>query len=361
MKVVYSFNKRGYEAERWSAEIRAASDENVQFIPFNHDRYLSPDLYSDSVKLDRLYQTEDARLMALYRDFETCVRDHAADATIVINSPPYHPDFLRKIDLYKVLYSTDDPGATYMRTVPYLHAYHHVFFLSPSYSRDMTLEEKIRYCGIANVDWLPLGVFDFEFDTSKTDDTILKHGRDIDVVYVGSFFRQKLELIAKVKKALGKKVRIHGFYKLKHNLYFMARYGYPGLITPVGYQDRVHLYQRAKIGFNIHWNEYGLGNQRLFHLPANGVMQISDCADYLGRVFTPGQEVVGYRGADDLIDQIRYYLEHDETRQAIALSAFRRTMREYRFRDVTRRAGEMIRKGMANAGGHVRTGATRFL
>ncbi len=346
MKIVYSFNKNGYEAECWEREIRAASDREFLFIPFNHDPYLDPHLYSDSVKLDWLYQARDARLMRMYQDFEGCIRDHGAEAVIVTNCPPYHPDFLRKIDVYKVLYSGDDPGATYMRNIPYLHAYHHVLFMSPSYSADMTLEEKMRYCGMVNADWLPIAVFDFEFETTKTEDTILAHERDIDIIYIGSFFRQKLELIAKIKKAFGKKVRIHGFFRPKHNLYFVARYGFPGWVTPIDFKERVSLYQRAKIGFNIHWNEYGLGNQRLFHLPANGVMQISDCGDYLDRVFEPGREIVGYRGADDLIDKLRYYLAHDDARQEIALRAFRKTMNEYRFGTVTRRAGELIRKGM---------------
>lgn len=351
MKIVYSFNKTGYEAECWEKEIRSASNEDYSFVPFNHEPYLDSNLYMDSVKLDRLYQARDVRLMRMYREFEGRVREEAADAVIVTNCPPYHPDFLRRIDTYKVLYSGDDPGATYMRNIPYLHAYDHVLFMSPSYSPDMTLEQKMRYCGMVNADWLPIAVFDFEFDTSKNEDTILSHERDIDVIYIGSFFRQKLELIAKVKRGLGRRARIHGFFRPKHNLYFIARHGYPGWVSPVGFQDRMRLYQRTKLGFNIHWNEYGLGNQRLFHLPANGVMQISDCADYLDRVFEPGREIAGYRSADDLIDKLRYYLAHDEARQEIALCAFRRTMSEYRFRTVTRRAGELIRKGMARGRG----------
>jgi spore maturation protein CgeB len=346
VKIVYSFNKSGYEADCWEREIRGASDRDVLFIPFNHDPYLDPYLYSDSVKLDRLYQARDARLMRMYQDFEGCIRDQAADAVIVTNSPPYHPDFLCKIDVYKVLYSGDDPGATYMRNIPYLHAYDHVLFMSPSYSPDMTLEEKMRYCGMVNADWLPIAVFDFEFDTNKTADTILAHERDIDIIYIGSFFRQKLGLIAKVKKAFGRRAQIHGFFKPKHNFYFITRYRYPGWVTPVGVQERVRLYQRAKIGFNIHWNEHGFGNQRLFHLPANGVMQISDCADYHDRVFEPGREIVAYLGADDLIDKLKYYVGHDEERERIARRAFRRAMSEYRFRTVTRRAGELIRKGL---------------
>lgn len=347
MKIVYSFNKKGYEAESWEREITAASDSDFTFIPFNHGNFLDPNLYIDAVKLDQLYQMREPRLMKMYAEFEARVRDQPADAIIVTNCPPYHPDYLRRLPVYKVLYSGDDPGATYMRNIPYLHAYDHVFFMAPGYSRDMDLGEKMRYCGMVNADWVPIAVFDFEHDFRKTEETILSHARDVDVVYVGGFFPQKLDLLAKVKRALGRKVRMRGFFAPKHNLYFCLKYGYPGWIRPINFKERVRLYQSAKIGFNIHWNEYGLGNQRLFHLPANGVMQISDCPDLLDRVFQPGREIVGYVDFDDLIAKVRYYLDHDEVRRAIALEGYRRTMREYRFATVTRRAGNLIKQGMA--------------
>jgi spore maturation protein CgeB len=223
----------------------------------------------------------------------------------------------------------------------------------------MDLEEKMRYCGMVNADWVPLAVFDFEYDPSQTDQTILSHNRDLDVVYVGGFFRQKLDLLAKVKRALGRKVRMHGFFNLKHNVYFCLKHRYPGWMRPIGFKERVRLYQSAKIGFNIHWNDYGLGNQRLYHLPANGVMQICDCPSLLDRVFRSGREVVGYHDFDDLIEKLRFYLDHDEERKAIAFEGYRRTMREYRFAAVTRRVGKLIREGMARISWQLTRRSTR--
>ncbi len=345
MKIVYSFNKVGYEAECWEREIRFASNEKYAFIPFNHGPYLDPGLYTDAVKLDVLYQTRHQGLLKMYLEFESCVREHKVDAIIVTNCPPYHPDYLRKLPVYKVLYSGDDPGATYMRNIPYLHAYNHVLFMGPGYSPDMELAEKMRYCGMVNADWLPIAVFDFEFDCSQTESTILDHERDIDVIYVGGFFFQKLDLIARVKRAFGSRLRVHGFFRAKHNLYFIIKHGYPGWVRPVSFQERVRLYQRAKVGFNIHWNVFGLGNQRLFHLPANGVMQVCDCPSYLSRVFDV-DEAVGYENVDDLIDKLKYYIDHDDERKQIAFKAYRRVMTEYRFRAVTLRCAQLIEKGM---------------
>lgn len=350
MNIIYSFSKKNYEGMCWEREIKNSSTEEFTFIPFNHVHYLSPELYSDAVKLDQLYQTRHPGLLRMYADFESHVQERKADAIIVANCPPYHPDFLRKLDVYKILYSADDPGATYMINIPYLHAYNHVFYVAPSYSADMDMVEKMRYAGMVNADWLPISVFDFEYDATRTREMLSSQKRDIDIIYVGSFWRQKIEALVKVRKTFGRRFRLFGFFRFKHNMYLNVRYGYGDWIRPVSFEERVRLYQRAKIGFNIHWNNYGLGNQRLYHLPANGVMQICDCPEYLGKIYEIGKEVASYRNADDLIDKLAYYLEHEEERLQVAMQGYERTICEYRFASVTQRAGQLIREGMSRIG-----------
>jgi len=346
MIIIYSYAKTGYEGECWAREILAASNGEFSFIPFNHSRYLDLALITDAAKLDLVYQAKHPSLLRMYADFEALVREHKADAVIVCNCPPYHPDYLKNIPLYKVLFSADDPGATYLINIPYLHAYNHVFFVDPAYSADMDMQEKMRYCGMINADWVPISVFDFECSPEKSEQEIISSKRDIDIIYVGKFWRQKVELLCAVRKAFGRKFNMYGYLRLKHNLYLNIRHGFGDWVRPVSFQERVSLYQRAKIGINIHWNEFGLGNQRLYHLPANGVMQISDCSTHLDRIFKSGEEVVSYKGTDDLIERIAYYLDHEAERKEIALQGYRRTMNEYRFASVTRKAGQFIREGM---------------
>ena len=348
MKILYSFNKHGYEADCWERGIRAASDSKITFIPFNHEGFLKPKLYITAVNLDRLYQARDPGLMQMYDEFEECINKNHADAIIVNNCPPYHPDFLRRLKVYKVLYSGDDPGATYMRNIPYLHAYNHVFYLDPDYSEDMNMSEKMRFCGMKNENWVPHGVFDEDYDTIETEDTILAKERDIDIIYVGAPYIQKLALLAKVKKAFGRKCRLYGRFRLPWNMYYNLRYGWPGWMRRVSFPERTRLHQRAKIGFNVHWNEHGLGNQRLYYLPANGVMQICDSQQYLGKVFEVGKEVETYRDTDELIQKIRYYVEHDDERKKIALGGYRRTIKEYRFSDILRKSADYIIDGMTH-------------
>jgi spore maturation protein CgeB len=350
MRILYSFNKPGEEGECCAREIAGASSRDVTFVPFNHQAYLPPTLYSDATKLDGLFRAKHPRLMAMYADLTRALREQRIDAMIVANCPPYHPEFLRTLTgVYKVLYSADDPGATYLINIPYLHAYDHVFFVAPAYSRELSMREKMHYAGMSNADWLPIAVFDFECAPSRSAHEVRTQPRDIDVVYIGAFWRQKIETLATVRRALGRRFKVFGMFRSRHNVYVNAKYRAGMWVRPVSLKERVSLYQRAKIGINIHYNEYGLGNQRLFQLPANGAMQVCDCAPILDTVFEPGAEIVGYESSSDLIDVLQHYLAHDDERSEIAMRGYDRTMREYRFPTVTRRAAELIRAGMRRA------------
>ena len=351
MNIVYSFNKFGYEAKYWRQEIAAASEGEFRFVPFNHGPYLNPNLYLRAQLLDNLYFEKHPGLMRMYADFEKVLGDQSADAVIVDNCNPYHPDYLRTVSTYKALRIADGPISAYDRDFAYLHAFDHVLYHSPAYSPDMGMDEKLRYCGAANIDFWPLCLFDAAVDPSKTEDTILAGKRDIDILFIGALEVNKMPLIAKVKKAFGQRCRIHGLATIKKNLYFNAKYGLPGWVRPVEFDEYVPLYQRVKIGFNVHnRGDYTVGNYRLFELPANGVMQISDGGESLNDFFKVGEEIVGYRDGDDLIEKIRYYLDHDEDRRRIALSGYRRVMRDHRFRGRMRQAGELIRRGMSRSG-----------
>jgi spore maturation protein CgeB len=345
--IVYSFNKRGFEAEYWQHEIAAASNEQFTFIPFNHDRYLDPLLYIRAQLLDNLYYEKHTGLMQMYEELERIVGSSSADAVIVDTCPPYHPDYLRRQPYYKVLRVADGPLSAYDRDIPYLHAYDHVLYHSPAYSRDMGMAEKLTYCGVKNADLWPLALFDSACDPSKTETTILAGARDIDIIFIGALHPNKMPLVARVKKAFGSRCRIHGLASLKRNVYFNVRHGFPGLVRPIATEAYVPLYQRSRIGFNVHnRGDYTVGSYRLFELPGNGVMQLSDGGSYLDAFFDTRSEIVGYQNADDLIRKLEYYLKHDDERKAIALSGYRRVMRDHRIGYRLHQAGNLIQQGI---------------
>jgi spore maturation protein CgeB len=347
LKIVYSFNKKGYEAEYWQREIAAASDNAFQFIPFNHDPYLSINRYIRAQLLDDLYFEGHPGLKRMYSDFEATIKEHGVTAVIVDNCPPYHPDYLRKLPIYKVLRIADGPISAYDRDFAYLHAYDLVLYHSPAYSVDMGMAEKLRYCGANNVHFWPLAVFDGMCDVTQTEDSILARERDIDIIFIGTMHIGKMPLLSKVKKAFGRRCKMNGLTSWKRNLYFNIKYACPGWIRPVEGQAYVSLYQRAKIGFNVHnRGDFTVGSYRLFELPANGVMQISDGGQHLDQFFKVGEEIVSYNSADELIDLLRYYLANDEDRRRIALNSYRKVMRDHRIGARLRKAGELILDGM---------------
>src|SRR5438128_630887 len=239
MRILYSVNKRGYEADYWTREIAGASDTAYQFIPFNHDRYLDPWTYVRAQKLDELYFAQDARLLRLYADFENAITASGAEAVIVDNCFPYHPDYLRHIPLYKVLRTSDGPIVAYDRDFAYLHAYDHVLYHSPAYSRDLSMEEKLRYCGARNFDFCPLGLFDANYLPFASEDIVFGHDRDVDVIFIGAMHLNKMPFLARLKKALGRRLLLHGVTTLKRNVYFNLRYRLPAWVRPVPFNRYV--------------------------------------------------------------------------------------------------------------------------
>lgn len=351
LSIVYSFNKRGFEAEFWTREIAAASNDRYRFIPFNHDPYVQWSSYVRAQLLDNLYYDREPGLMRMYDDVRAVTERERAAAVLVDNGFPYHPDWLRNFDVYKVLRTSDGPLTAYDRDFAYVHAYDHVLYHSPAYSRDLAMREKLFYVGAKRADFWPFAVFDASFDPSRSEQDLFSRPRDIDVLFIGFPYRGKLPAFARAKKALGKRLVMHGF-DVRYNLYFNVKYGWPGWVKgrlQPG-PSFVNLYQRAKIGFNVHNRaEYTVGSYRLFELPANGVMQISDGGEYLKAFFEDGHEIVGYRDLDDMIDKIRYYLDHDDERMAIAQHGYRRTMRDHRIGHRLQQAGMLIEQGMKGA------------
>jgi hypothetical protein len=351
VNIIYSFNKHGFEADYWRGEIAAASDERTVFTPFNHGLYLDPQRYVRAQLLDNLYYARDRGLLRMYADLEELIEEKRAEALIVDNYFPYHPEFLRKLRIYKVLRTTDGPMTAYDRDFAYLHAYDHVLYHSPAYSRDLGMAEKLRYCGAWRADFLPLGSFDALCDPTRTSQNVLAGTRDIDVVFVGALHLNKMPLLAALKKAFGRRMKLRGLAGAKRNLYFNIKYGFPGWVTPLPFSQYVLLYQRAKIGINVHnRGDYTVGGYRLFDLPANGVMQISDGGEYLEQFFSVGEEVVAYRTADDLIEKVRFFLQNEAERKRIALNGFERVRRDYGIGKLLQKAADYILDGSAGRG-----------
>ena len=343
MKIIYSFNKTGFESEFWQREIAAASSGACTFIPFNHGSFLNPQAYVRAQLLEQLYVDRHPGLMEMYARLEVLIESQHPDALIVDNCFPYHPDWLKRLTLYKVLRTSDGPLTAYDRDFAYLHAYDHVLYHSPAYSAEMGMADKLAYCGAKRANFWPMALFDAMHDPSVDEKTLLGKPRDRDIIFIGALFPNKMHLLASLKKAFGGRFQLHGLAGWKKNLYFNVKYGLPGWVIPIAGEQYVPLYQRAKIGINVHnRGKYTVGNYRLFELPGNGVMQISDGGEYLSEFFKVGEEIESYETEEELIDKIQFYLNHDEARERIARAGYQRVVRDHRIKLRLRQAADII-------------------
>ena len=347
--ILYSHNKVGYERLFWEREIAGASTDEVRFVPFDHGKILSPSHYIQAQRLDTLWFRKDPKLLATYAALEEAIAREKAEALVVDNANPYHPEYLLTVPVHKVLRTSDGPMVAYERDFCYVHAFDQVLYHSCAYSFEMTMPEKLAYVGAKRADFWPLALFDAAWDASRTESEILSHPRDIDILFVGALHVDKMPTLAAVKRHFGSRCRLHGLTNWKKNLYFKVKHRAPGWVSPIAFEDYVGLYKRSKIGFNVHLRgDYTVGSFRIFELPANGVMQISDGGPYLGDFYEVGTEIQGFRGTDQLIGKIDHFLTHDRERRDHIVAAFRRTMRDHRIGHRMHQLDALIRDARAD-------------
>ena len=73
------------------------------------------------------------------------------------------------------------------------------------------------------------------------------------------------------------------------------------------------------------------GNIRLFEATGVGSLLVTDWKTNLHEIFEPGKEVIAYRTSEECVEMIRYYLEHETERQAIASAGQQRTLRDHTY------------------------------
>lgn len=94
-----------------------------------------------------------------------------------------------------------------------------------------------------------------------------------------------------------------------------------------------HVICNSKITLNHHIDvaEHYANNMRLYEATGVGTLLITDWKVNLHEMFEPGKEVIAYRTPEECRELIRYYLEHDEEREAIARAGQQRTLREHTY------------------------------
>jgi len=145
-----------------------------------------------------------------------------------------------------------------------------------------------------------------------------------DVVFVGTGFIERCNLLAGVDWA-GIDLGLYGSWSLLGSRNKLRQY-IAGDVVPNNVTAA--LYRAAKIGLNIHRTSMGFGryaphyegaeslNPRCYELAACGSFFLSDYRAELEDVF--GDTVPTFNTSEELAEMTRYYLDHDDEREAIA-------------------------------------------
>jgi spore maturation protein CgeB len=70
---------------------------------------------------------------------------------------------------------------------------------------------------------------------------------------------------------------------------------------------------------------------RNFEVPGCGGFLLTGPADDLERYYEGGAEIVVFLTVDELVDQVRHYLAHEDERRAVAEAGYERTVREHTY------------------------------
>ncbi|MGH9943540.1 MAG: CgeB family protein, partial [Pyrinomonadaceae bacterium] len=106
---------------------------------------------------------------------------------------------------------------------------------------------------------------------------------------------------------------------------------------PLSDLEMIQMYSRSKInlGFstcgNTHLAEERILQIRLrdFEVPMSGGFYMVEYMEELEEFFEIGREIVCYTGPEDLADKIKYYLRHDDEREAIRRAGHERCLRDH--------------------------------
>lgn len=175
-----------------------------------------------------------------------------------------------------------------------------------------------------------------------------------DVTFVGQLYGKRGKIVEQIKKA-GIKIECWGkgwpngkisqermikiFSQSKINLNFTER-------CEFGLKSIIRIFLSRKNDKSIQANNprYWIDNLkslwserqneikgRNFEIPGCNGFLITGDADNLRDYYEDGKEIVIYKNTKDLIDKIKYYLEHNEEREVIAKAGYERTLWDYTY------------------------------
>jgi spore maturation protein CgeB len=147
----------------------------------------------------------------------------------------------------------------------------------------------------------------------------------------------------RIKRVLGKLFSPEGRLVLRHNLMRLLGVGKPVHLpsktvgAPLSDEDMIRMYSRSRInlGFSSCGETHISGERILqvrlrdFEVPMSGGFYMVEYMEELEEFFEFGKEIICYTSREDLAEKIKYYLVHDEEREAIRHAGYERCLRDH--------------------------------
>src|SRR5262252_2070073 len=92
---------------------------------------------------------------------------------------------------------------------------------------------------------------------------------------------------------------------------------------------RILAASKMVVNYHIDIAQSYANNMRLFEATGTGALLVTDWKKNLHEMFELGKEAIAYRTPEECVEQVRYYLEHEEEREKIALAGQQRTLQEH--------------------------------
>ncbi len=290
-------------------------------------------------------QVEAAEVrVAAAEEMHVQAADFRPDAVLVMNGlhifPPDHleqVDAIRNLGIPTSIWFVDDPYVTDL-TVRVAPRYDYVF------THERTCIPLYQSLGCAEVHHLPLAA---HFDIFKP--MAVPQQYRTDICFIGVAFWNRVAIFDQIAPYLAdKRVLIGGGLWERMNRYStISKFVHDGWIDV---RETAKYYNGAKIVINLHRsaeagtdNLNGMNwpaesvNPRTFELSSCATLQLTDLRSELSEHYTVGSEIAVFENAEQLVQQLEYYLTHDEERLRIAVQGYKRTIKDHTFRDRIRK------------------------
>jgi len=95
------------------------------------------------------------------------------------------------------------------------------------------------------------------------------------------------------------------------------------------FEEAAEKFADSKICLNVALNDDV--NMRCFEVTGSGGFLLTNRIPSLEELFIDGKEIVMYDSMDDMVEKAKYYLAHDDEREAIAKAGYERSMKDHKF------------------------------